>query len=151
MATHGSYGFISPRGGGDNDDLSIWQAQVSGDVASHACWVGDYPNGYSSTCFMHTFVTIDFGVWPVGPGHSAGVVWTDDEWETVHDDRARWVRNTNNDFGGLDESWSVTIYSHGDDHGPTPIWYALYVEDADGRVSWDNNDGWNYAFDLAAH
>ena len=94
-----------------------------------------------------TTVSVHFGVWPVAFGHSAGVVYTDDAWKTVRWDRARWVENVPNEYGGWDEIWrwynGCVSVRHPWEPKPK-IWFALYVDDTLGNRTWDNSDGWNY-------
>ena len=94
-----------------------------------------------------TEATVCFGVWPVAPGHTAGIVYTDDAWATVTWDTASWSTNVPNAYGSYDERWcwyekyASIRYAY----EPKPkIWFAIYVDDADGNRTWDNNDGWNY-------
>jgi hypothetical protein len=87
---------------------------------------------------------VTFGLWPVGPGHQAGAVWTTDGWQTVHWAAADWAQNVANPYGGQDEIWKVVLHES-PSTDPTHFWYALYAEDARGNRYWDNNQGWNYS------
>lgn len=89
-----------------------------------------------------TGMEVRFGVWPVAPGHHAGVVWTADRWTSTNWTDASWDTNVPNDFGGYDESWLAEISCYID--GDRRFWYALWVKDGDGVMHWDNNRGWNY-------
>jgi hypothetical protein len=111
--------------------ISIWQISSSGITTTY--------HGHPYLAFLE----VSFGVWPVAPGHRAGVFWTTDGWSTTRLTPASWDRNVPNYYGGYDEIWKVTMQT-----GAPPlrirIWYALYVEDAQGTRYWDNNQGWNY-------
>ncbi len=103
--------------------------------------------------YLATQLKIDFGVWPVAPGHTAGAVFTDDGWATAKWQPAEWQANVQGPFGGWDEAWSVWV-TVGGGHGQyvsqpfTPYWveFALYVRDHYGNWTWDNNGGMNHRY-----
>jgi len=90
-----------------------------------------------------TVLEVKFGVWPVLPGHQAGIVWTVDGWQTIQWTAALWLHNAPNPYGGHDEIWKAAMNA-GLAPAPVHFWYALYVEDGHGGRRWDNNRGWNY-------
>jgi hypothetical protein len=70
-------------------------------------------------------IEVCFGVWPVAPGHRAGMVTYG--WQSAHWTEAKWQANTPNYFGGYDEYWVANnhlIISQG-----SKCFYALWVED----------------------
>lgn len=121
---------------------SIWFKQVANryDYTKYATW-------------LMTQLKIDFGVWPVAPGHSAGCVFTDDGWSSVFWQDAQWEYNAQGPFGGWDEHWTVYITAQGENGQymgqeltPFTIDFALYVTDQYGNWYWDNNGGMNYSY-----
>jgi hypothetical protein len=54
---------------------------------------------------------------------------------------AHWTNNSPNDSGN--EVWFAEIPGYSP-RGTVTLRFALYVEDADGYRSWDNNGGWDY-------
>jgi len=121
---------------------SIWFKQVSNryDYTKYATWLA-------------TQLVIDFGVWPVAAGHTAGAVYTDDGWATVIWQGAHWQANVQGPFGGWDEAWKVWISASGENGQymgqqltPFTIEFALYVTDANNNWYWDNNSGANYEY-----
>ncbi len=122
---------------------TIWFKKVDGryDYTKYATWLA-------------TQLKVDFGVWPVAPGHTAGTVYTDDGWQSVMWSRpAEWQANVQNPYGGYDEAWSVWFSASGENgqymgqpFTPFTIEYALYVTDAGGNWYWDNNGGQNYSY-----
>lgn len=124
------------------DAESIWLKEVVGryDYTKYATWLA-------------TQLEIDFGVYPLAAGHSAGSVYTDDGWVTANWNDASWKYNVQGPYGGWDESWKVYIGGSGDngqqigqDFIPFNIEYALYVTDANGNWYWDNNGGNNHHY-----
>ncbi len=102
-----------------------------------------YEDGY----FTANWEEVDFGVWPVASGHSAGSVWTIDAWNTVNWGTASWVQNVPNSYGSYDEDWNWSQYLNGPEpthNNPVYLWFALYVDDQYSNRYWDNNGGWNY-------
>lgn len=83
------------------------------------------------------------GVWPVAPGHTAGVVYSWDNWQTVQWGTLTWQYNQANAYGSSDEVWSgnfnIPPYL-----SVTAIQYAIYVDDASGNRTWNNNNGQNF-------
>lgn len=123
---------------------SIWLKGVAGrfDYTKYATWIA-------------TQLEIDFGVWPVAYGHTAGSVFTDDGWATAAWQTAAWKYNTQGPYGGWDESWKVYISASGENgayvgqpFSPFVIEYALYVTDASGNWYWDNNGGYNHVYNV---
>ena len=83
------------------------------------------------------------GVWPVAPGHTAGVVYSWDNWQTHRSGTLTWQSNQANAYGTQDEVWK------GDFEIPptvsfSSIQYAIYVDDASGNRTWNNNHGQNF-------
>ena len=106
--------------------------------------IEDNPSWYSQHGHrVWTVLEVTFGVWPVASGHQAGVVWTVDGWQTARWTPAGWAQNVPNAYGGYDEIWRASLNA-GATPGPVPFWYALYIQDSQGRRRWDNNGGWNY-------
>lgn len=100
-------------------------------------------SGYSQHGhFLAAGICVAFGVWPVAPLHRAGIVWTYDNWRSVHLTTAHWKANIANDFGAYDEHWEAFTNSVLEEG--TTCFYALWVEDESGIKRWDNNSGWNY-------
>ncbi len=95
-------------------------------------------------------VKAKFGVWPVAAGHSAGAVWTHNGWSSVHWTDASWCENVQGPYGGWDEHWLVAMFVQPTWTGGGPVDvnvnYALYVDNAAGERSWDNNGGMNYNY-----
>jgi len=123
---------------------SIWFKQVGGryDYTKYATWLA-------------TQLRVDFGVWPVAYGHTAGVVYTDNGWATAKWQTANWQANVQGPYGGWDEAWSVWFSASGTNgqyvgqpFSPFVIEYALYVSDANGTWTWDNNSGQNYRYNV---
>ena len=121
---------------------AIWFKKVDGryDYTKYATWLA-------------VQLKIDFGVWPVAAGHTAGAVFTDDGWQSVYWQNAHWQANVQGPFGGWDEAWSVWISASGENgqfvgqpFTPFTIEYALYVTDANGVWTWDNNGGLNHSY-----
>ena len=120
----------------------IWFKKVDGryDYTKYATWLA-------------TQLKVDFGVWPVAYGHTAGVVYTDNGWATAHWQTANWQANVQGPYGGWDEAWSVWFSASGENgkyvgqpFSPFTIEYALYVSNANGDWAWDNNGGMNYRY-----
>ncbi len=83
------------------------------------------------------------GVWPVAPGHTAGVVYTWDNWQSAQWATLTWQYNQPNAYGSQDEVWK------GDFEIPpylsfAVIEYAIYVDDSAGNRTWNNNSGQNF-------
>jgi len=123
---------------------SIWFKKVDGryDYTKYATWLA-------------VQLKIDFGVWPVANGHTAGAVYTDNGWASAYWQTAHWQANVQGPYGGWDEAWSVWISASGG-HGqyvgqpfsPFVIEFALYVTDANGNWYWDNNGGQNHRYNV---
>lgn len=98
----------------------------------------DAGGGYAFYAFKLTS-----GVWPVAPGHTAGVVYTWDNWQTAQWGTLSWQYNQPNAYGTQDEVWAgsfnVPPYI-----SPIVIQYAIYVDDANGNRTWNNNNGQNF-------
>jgi hypothetical protein len=116
----------------------IWVKQASGGVMEAG-------GGYSFSGFR-----IDAGVWPVAPGHRVGIVYTSDGWRTATWGTFSWQSNNDNDYGSQDELWSFKWVSGNPYVFPSSVQYAIYVDDAYGNRSWNNNGGWNYEVHLRA-
>jgi hypothetical protein len=89
---------------------------------------------------------IEFGLWPVAPGHRAGVVWTCDDWVTTNLAEGHWSANVSGNVGAYNEYWIVELNYYA--RWTARLWYALYVDDFTGTRHWDNNQGWNYETSL---
>ncbi|NBD08962.1 MULTISPECIES: carbohydrate-binding protein [Corallococcus] len=83
------------------------------------------------------------GVWPVAPGHSVGVVYTWDHWQTTQWGTLTWRNNTPNASGSQDEVWAGR-FNVPPTVSFTAIEYAIYVDDASGHRTWNNNNGQNF-------
>jgi len=126
------------------------------DARAESIWFKQVANRYDYTKYatwLAVQLKIDFGVWPVAPGHSAGAVFTDDGWATAIWQGAHWQANVQSPYGGTDEAWSVWISATGENGQymgqqltPFTIEYALYVSNANGQWFWDNNSGMNYEY-----
>ncbi|WP_164012350.1 carbohydrate-binding protein [Pyxidicoccus trucidator] len=83
------------------------------------------------------------GVWPVAPGHTAGVVYTWDNWQTTQSATLAWQSNQPNAYGSQDEVWNgrfnIPPYI-----SFSAVQYAIYVDDASGNRTWNNNSGQNF-------
>jgi hypothetical protein len=79
------------------------------------------------------------------------LVWTQNQWATVHETPCSYSPSDIDDDDGVD-NWSAHFYTHsiynGDDDeeedSHIEIWFAFKVVFPDGTVCWDNNGGWNY-------
>jgi hypothetical protein len=113
-------------------DLIIWQKSV-------------YP--YVETYIgqpVAVHLQVRLGVWPPGPGHQAGVVWTVNGWQTVYTTPATFQGQGPNPYGGWDELWEAWLQAS--PTFPVRFWYATWAQ-APGRPAvWDNNDGLNYEY-----
>lgn len=119
-------------------------------------WFKEVSNRYDYTKYatwLMTQLKINFGVWPVAPGHSAGCVFTDDGWNSVNWQNAQWEYNAQGAYGTWDEHWTVYITAAGEngqymgqDLVPFNIEFALYLVDQYGNWYWDNNGGLNYSY-----
>ncbi|MBP7830693.1 MAG: hypothetical protein KA248_12330 [Kiritimatiellae bacterium] len=103
--------------------------------------------------WLATQIRGDIGVWPVASGHTAGAVYTDNGWKNVYWTDAKWQSNVQNPYGGLDEAWNVWLSASGPNgrymgmpFTPFVIETAVYVRNASGQWSWDNNVGYNYRY-----
>jgi len=123
---------------------AIWFKKVDGryDYTKYATWIA-------------TQLKIDFGVWPIAPGHSTGAVYTDNGWAKAYWQNGHWQANVQSPYGGWDEAWSVWISATGNNgqyvgqpFSPFTIEFALYVTDANGKWYWDNNGGMNHRYDI---
>lgn len=90
---------------------------------------------------FHAF-RLTTGVWPVAPGHSAGVAYTWDNWQTTQWGTLTWRYNQANASGSQDEVWSAD-FNVPPYVSPIVIQYAVYV-DANGTRTWNNNGGQNF-------
>ncbi|WPB82006.1 hypothetical protein KYC5002_23190 [Archangium violaceum] len=86
---------------------------------------------------------LNTGVWPVAPGHSAGVAYTWDGWLTTNWGTLQWQYNQSNAYGSQDEVWAGN-FNIPPWVSPIVIEYAIYVDDASGARTWNNNGGSNY-------
>lgn len=131
-------------------------AMAAGASRAETIWYkgwGDRFDYSKYASWQYTSVAVDFGVWPVAPGHTAGAVYTDDGWATVTWQGAQWVANVNNPYGSRDEAWSVRLFGGGCPTmgcGFTPFTFefALYVQNSAGAWAWDNNRGLNHRISI---
>ncbi|MBU0677759.1 MAG: hypothetical protein KJ626_06550 [Verrucomicrobia bacterium] len=107
--------------------------------------------------WIYTSVMVNFGVWPVAAGHSAGTVYTADGWRTAFWGEASWVANVPNLYGGNDEAWRVRLFGNGGNGNfagarfvPFAFEFALYVDDQYGARYWGNNGGLNYQIPISS-
>ncbi|MFP2930807.1 hypothetical protein ACLESO_37535 [Pyxidicoccus sp. 3LG] len=91
---------------------------------------------------IHQF-KLTTGVWPVAPGHTAGVVYTWDNWQTAQWGTLTWQYNAPNAYGSNDEVWKGS-FQVPPTVSFTSIQYAIYVDDASGNRTWNNNNGQNF-------
>ncbi len=100
----------------------------------------------AGSSYLYSNIHLQLGVWPVAPGHKVGFVYSYDRWATTHWGELRWSHNAPNAYGTLDEFWVtdqlVTI--PGPWRTPSTIDFAIYVEDASGHRTWNNNGGQNF-------
>lgn len=84
------------------------------------------------------------GVWPVAPGHTAGVVYSWDNWNTAQWGTLSWQYNQANAYGSQDEVWKGAF-----EIPPyisfSTVQFAIYVDDSAGNRTWNNNNGRNFA------
>lgn len=106
----------------------VWVAETS---------IRQSPGGYYSYYF-----SVKVGVWPVAPGHKVGMVWTNDRWATTQWTDLTWQLNQANAYGTQDEIWLTMPELYASDSAP--VWFAVYVEDALGNRTWNNNGGFNF-------
>jgi hypothetical protein len=127
---------------------------VAGSMASKAevIWYKGHGDRQSYTKYstvQYVSERVDFGVWPVAYGHTAGSVYTDDGWTTATWATAKWEANVSNPYGGQDESWSVRLFGGGSDYigqpfQPFTFEFALYVKNSSNQMFWENNGGMNH-------
>ena len=137
--------------------LTLGMMMLAGSVQAEAIWFKKVDGRYDYTKYatwLATQLKIDFGVWPVAYGHTAGAVYTDNGWATVRWQNAQWQANVGNPYGGQDEAWSVWISGTGPNgqymgqpFTPFTIEYALYVT-ANNQWFWDNNGGQNHRYNV---
>lgn len=118
-------------------------------------------NGITATYDVGFFMDIythDFGV-----NTPVGIVWSDNDWTTHHDARARYVTKLDNGLlkwrieltggratihrEGFLTSWlspDGSVYGHGYTNPDRFIRYAVYFTE-NGRTYWDNNGGDDFA------
>ena len=115
-------------------------------------WYKGYGDRWDYTkyaTYQYTNLKVDFGVWPMAYGHTAGAVYTDDGWTTVNWGTGQWVANVANPFGGQDEAWKVyllggnTCGQMGCGFTPFTFEFALYVKNSANQTFWNNNGGSN--------
>jgi len=125
---------------------------AAGSVNAESIWYkghGDRQSYSKYATVQYVSERVDFGVWPVAPGHTAGAVYTDDGWTTVTWATAKWEANVNNPYGGQDESWSVRLFGGGAEYigqpfSPFTFEFALYVKNSANQMFWDSNGGMNH-------
>jgi hypothetical protein len=100
----------------------------------------------AGSSYVYSGITLKVGVWPVAPGHKVGVVYTYDRWATSHWAELTWEANVANAYGSQDELWTLNhlVTIPGEWRTPSTIDFAIYVEDASGHRTWNNNGGWNF-------
>lgn len=131
-------------------------AALTSSASAEAIWFKEVSNRFDYVKYATWIMTqlkVDFGVWPVAPGHSAGAVFTDDGWASVYWQEAEWEYNAPGPFGSWDEHWTVYLGARGENGQymgqslvPFNVEFALYVTDANGNWYWDNNNGWNHHY-----
>ncbi len=129
---------------------------AAGSVQAESIWYkghGDRQSYSKYATVQYVSEKVDFGVWPVAPGHSAGAVYTDDGWATATWGTAKWDANVQNPYGGQDEAWSVRLFGGGADYigqpfQPFTFEFALYVANSAGQWFWANNSGMNYRINI---
>lgn len=128
------------------DAETIWQKSTrrTYDYTKYGTW-------------LYTDLRVEYGVWPVAWGHTSGTVWTDDGWQNVRWSTGQWLANVANPYGGQDEAWAVDMLAGGPNgrymgqpFSPFTIEYALYVKDAAGNWTWNNNSGGNFRYYVAS-
>lgn len=132
--------------------VAVGVAMAAGAVQAETIWYkghGDRQNYSKYATVLSVSERVDFGVWPVAPGHTAGAVFTADGWNTVNWGTAKWDANVRNAYGSWDEAWSVRVYGGGAGaigapFKPFTFEFALYVSNAAGQWFWDNNNGLNH-------
>ncbi|MCY1014565.1 carbohydrate-binding protein [Pyxidicoccus sp. MSG2] len=87
---------------------------------------------------------LNTGVWPVAPGHTVGVVYTWDHWQTAQWGTLSWQSNQSNAYGSQDEVWRGA-FNIPPNLTFTTVEYAIYVDDASGHRTWNNNNGQNFS------
>lgn len=100
----------------------------------------------AGSSYVYSGIYLKLGVWPVAPGHKVGFVYSYDRWATTHWGTLQWSHNQPNAYGSLDEVWQSTtlVTVPGPWRTPTTVDFAIYVEDANGVRTWNNNDGQNF-------
>lgn len=131
-------------------------AALTSSASAEAIWFKEVSNRFDYVKYATWIMTqlkVDFGVWPVAPGHTAGAVFTDDGWASVYWQEAEWEYNAPSPFGSWDEHWTVYLNARGENGQymgqslvPFNVEFALYVTDAEGNWYWDNNNGWNHHY-----
>jgi hypothetical protein len=112
-------------------------------AAAEEVWVAETQATSSGGSYYSYYLTVRVGVWPVAPGHSVGMVYTNDNWNTTHQVDLTWQYNQSNAYGSQDELWRTpTLYVS----DSAPVEYAVYVDDAYGNRTWNNNNGQNFRF-----
>ncbi len=114
-------------------------------AAAETTWVVDasVPVVGAGGGYVFREFRVTTGVWPVAPGHTAGVVYTWDNWQTTQWGTLTWQYNAANAYGSQDEVWkgSFLIPPH---VSWSSVQYAIYVDDAAGNRTWNNNNGQNF-------
>jgi hypothetical protein len=100
----------------------------------------------AGSSYIYSNIHLKVGVWPVAPGHKVGFVYTYDRWATAHWGTLQWSHNAPNAYGSQDEIWTTNtlVTIPGEWRTPSTIDFAIYVEDASGNRTWNNNNGWNF-------
>lgn len=100
----------------------------------------------AGSSYVYSNIYLQVGVWPVAPGHKVGIVYSYDRWATSHWAELTWSHNAPNAYGSLDEVWMMNhlLTIPGEWRTPSTIDFAIYVEDASGNRTWNNNNGWNF-------
>jgi len=112
--------------------------------AAEEVWVAETSAISSGGSYYSYYLTVKVGVWPVAPGHKVGMVYTNDRWHTSHWVDLTWQSNQANAYGSQDELWATVPWLYVSDNAP--VWFAVYVEDANGNRTWNNNNGQNFEF-----
>jgi hypothetical protein len=115
-------------------------------AAAETTWVinASVPQVDAAGGYMFYAFKLTSGVWPVAPGHTAGVVYTWDNWQTAQWGTLTWKFNQPNAYGTQDEVWAGRFNVPPYISPIIVIQYAIYVDDANGNRTWNNNNGQNF-------
>lgn len=116
-------------------------------VSAVGQWSENYqaPLGVSNGWTWDAHVWLDIIVDKMAYGKTVGVIWTIDDWKTIHTDLA----NYDGPAGGNDELWSLDFKAtemkscFGCENSEVELQYAVFARLGEREI-WSNNNGVNY-------